>query len=484
MNDRPPQNVTSHPASKITKHASRAKRRPGRPFKIKRDISLKYESSSSQISSPTSTAISIMATPPPRVLSKLESLPNEVIEKIFLYSLNPNLPRASPYLAAAVTSDRIYGLLIALAFWSDSAETDSYSSEISRILSPMDYTVPLKRHERRVLQKAIFGCKWCTMARVRDQIPKMIILAIYRLWLGSGVDMQLEERANLQKFLDREQDTQLSFTNSDGTLELHIIPMSCIVIRSNPLNFNHHYPAIDLIDFPEDQLRGSSTGFTVHDIAYLEMLRTASYNWVYSGKKEWRYSQSEDHRQTMVNRTALHQGVSNAIRTQNLDAVFTLLRIDQFWFQFYPHTQRDHIYLIPRDHFIAVTKYGLDNLARSRKIFIALFRASAESMPPKSPEISQWIRDNNRQICMDNPTLKDWLQLDFLGFVSDFALLLPNHLEWMEHHVDATLFWFGQLNNKHLGETFPAEILPDISPYKSYMEMTLFNTSGLWVNKP
>ena len=55
-----------------------------------------------------------------RQLSTIESLPVELIEKIFLHSLNVNLALASPYLASALSSERIYRLLILLAFWEDS----------------------------------------------------------------------------------------------------------------------------------------------------------------------------------------------------------------------------------------------------------------------------------------------------------------------------------------------------------------------------
>ena len=53
-------------------------------------------------------------------ISRLESLPVELLEMIFLYSLNVNLPRASLLLARALSRERIYRLLILLAFWDDS----------------------------------------------------------------------------------------------------------------------------------------------------------------------------------------------------------------------------------------------------------------------------------------------------------------------------------------------------------------------------
>ena len=56
-------------------------------------------------------------------LSALETLLSELLEKIFLYSITVNFVRASPFLAAAVSSERLYRLLILLAFW-DGSEVD------------------------------------------------------------------------------------------------------------------------------------------------------------------------------------------------------------------------------------------------------------------------------------------------------------------------------------------------------------------------
>ena len=43
-----------------------------------------------------------------RQRSTLENLPTEVLQNIFLHSMNYNLPRASPVLAGRLSSDYIY----------------------------------------------------------------------------------------------------------------------------------------------------------------------------------------------------------------------------------------------------------------------------------------------------------------------------------------------------------------------------------------
>ena len=85
-----------------------------------------------------------MTTPNPK-LSNLESLPVELIEKIFLYSLNTNLPRASPHLAAALSSEQIYRLLILLAFFNNDEVYDLYELAFggANALSPSSQFEPI-----------------------------------------------------------------------------------------------------------------------------------------------------------------------------------------------------------------------------------------------------------------------------------------------------------------------------------------------------
>jgi hypothetical protein len=51
-----------------------------------------------------------------RKMSQLEKLPVELLQKVYLFALNINLPRASPILGAKLTSDLIYHKTILAAF--------------------------------------------------------------------------------------------------------------------------------------------------------------------------------------------------------------------------------------------------------------------------------------------------------------------------------------------------------------------------------
>ena len=51
-----------------------------------------------------------------RKMSRLEKLPTELLEKVFLYCFNLDLPRASPVIGGKLSSDHIYMRTMIKAF--------------------------------------------------------------------------------------------------------------------------------------------------------------------------------------------------------------------------------------------------------------------------------------------------------------------------------------------------------------------------------
>lgn len=148
--------------------------------------------------------------------SAIELLPTELIEKIFLFSLNTSFTRASPRLAAAVSNERVYRLLIMLAFWDnddyrnpqpDSESVRKYEESgartwngnekynVARILRPLghDY-VPISRDKRTTLQSAILRRKWCSIDRIRRQLPDLARLIITRRCFDAGYKFEDEDK--------------------------------------------------------------------------------------------------------------------------------------------------------------------------------------------------------------------------------------------------------------------------------------------------
>ncbi|KAJ5651125.1 uncharacterized protein N7484_004848 [Penicillium longicatenatum] len=477
--------LTSRPKPKPTS-ISKSKSKPQRK---------RYAARPSKITRPDTSAQgqpAEVSSPAPRRLSMLEVLPVEVIEQIFLHSLNVNLPRASHALAAALSSERIYRLLILLAFWEDPVIFQQYpanhpgsskngSPAIRDIFKPVEY-VRLNMGERSMLQALVFSCKWCTMDRILKQVPTMLNLTIQRQWLDEGVQMEPGERAELDRFMQRKQDTKLSFSGS-GPLttqfaeqmcvsweevmqmsratnrgahhyKLDITPMADVQITHTKGKIVLNWPALNLCYPPKKMLRGRKSGFTPEDVAFLEMLRITSSNYKRVNAISTPCTTS------MVDRTALHEGVTKAIETQNYNALISLLKLDEYVFRWRVANQGEPVfYTIPSKHFEQVTRVGRDKPHLQQAFFEALLRASAESVPHKSAAITQWIVDNNQR-ALKKPDIYNLLTARFCKWLSNFMLNLPEQIEYARENPTNQLFTCGQLKVHDLeGDRFFEEVL-------------------------
>ncbi|PYI22662.1 hypothetical protein BO99DRAFT_479546 [Aspergillus violaceofuscus CBS 115571] len=106
-------------------------------------------------------------TKPATAGSRLESLPVEIIQEIFLHSLEVNLPRASPRLAEALSTPALYTWLIRLAFSSTNASADPHFFTEDFLPRPLDFFA-LSPVERRDLQTTLLACRWCTLPLIRQ----------------------------------------------------------------------------------------------------------------------------------------------------------------------------------------------------------------------------------------------------------------------------------------------------------------------------
>lgn len=105
--------------------------------------------------------------PTTRKPSPLECLPVELIQVIFLYCLECNLPRASIYLHRALSHPTLYTWLIRLACSSDNpgAKHGFYTPDY--LPRPLDF-FSLSTGARADLQTAIYECKWFTLPLIRE----------------------------------------------------------------------------------------------------------------------------------------------------------------------------------------------------------------------------------------------------------------------------------------------------------------------------
>lgn len=107
-----------------------------------------------------------------RELSTLERLPTELLQNIFLQSLNLNLPCASPMLNSALSAPHIKMLLVFKVFSSDSSRALEHSTELLSILDT--------KQEIAKLQTAILRLKWMTLDFLHQCIRVYLVKTLYR----------------------------------------------------------------------------------------------------------------------------------------------------------------------------------------------------------------------------------------------------------------------------------------------------------------
>jgi hypothetical protein len=110
-------------------------------------------------------------------ISELERLPVELIQQIFLHSLELNLPQASTSLARSLSDESIYNSLILLAFFDD----DGKHPVDEKIFAPAQYR-ELDLAEKLRLQTSILNSRWCTLQRLRRNLQPLSHLAIVQAW--------------------------------------------------------------------------------------------------------------------------------------------------------------------------------------------------------------------------------------------------------------------------------------------------------------
>jgi hypothetical protein len=92
------------------------RRTPGRPLKAPTSNAVSQSSASSTPSTRKAKKRTLENIKSKRKMSLLERLPTEILETVFLYCLNLELPRASPVIAGKLSSEIVYLHTILSAF--------------------------------------------------------------------------------------------------------------------------------------------------------------------------------------------------------------------------------------------------------------------------------------------------------------------------------------------------------------------------------
>ncbi|KAL4781339.1 hypothetical protein BJX76DRAFT_19429 [Aspergillus varians] len=384
---------------------------------------------------------------PRKSLSRLESLPVELIEKIFLYSLNVNLPRCSRPISAAISSERVYRVLTLLAFWDDSSTqfptpmlqdtarpetatsieseataTVTGAAEISRILRPLDY-VPLTKNERKALQTSVLRCRWCTIERLLSHTSDLMRLTIYRYWLNANINMTRDSEDSLRLLLAQQGDVcSFKGMGKDGNhYTLSVVPLVSITVNCLETEQQTTHPILDVLEIPDKLLSGTDAGFSESHSRFLEILRMASgFNCPDVAPTDISFS-----------REAIQHGIHTALIEHNTDALTTLLKIDEYTFRGENTTATQALpYMLPSEHFHTAVRVARDDPS----LFQLLLRASAESLPSDDSEITQWAMD---------------LDGSFGPWLLDFMLQLPERVKAATNDtINGAMFYLGGINTQ------------------------------------
>lgn len=396
----------------------------------------------------------------------IESLPTEILEQIFLLSLNFNLPRVSPYLAGKLSREGIYKTLILMAFWEDNAPfvrpVEEEDGGFLRQFGPYEYS-PMEESEQEELQAAVLNSRWCTVARLRKYLPKLDDVFLERYWfgqgaLGAGAAADKSSRDHIKAALmDPLACTLKNMPTRYGEMELLISANFIRIYKGHRLVQDFmRAPAIrripDELIYPKEYTE-SSLEMLEFLIGCVE-LRREEYP-VRGGLPRLNVSQE-----------ALDKGIHHAIVNGNYRVLRALVEVHELawwgdteplryeWGDVTHHTISLH-------HFETAAEKCNDLTAMK-----ILARSSAESCPILETWFKFWANDVGSQA---------W---DLLEFLSD--TLLWNGIDWLKPPI----FRHGKLHPPHLEEQsgwyerlfgqrpqlWKVEILPNMFSWLSLVE--------------
>lgn len=140
-----------------------------------------------------------------RRTSSIESLPAELIEKIFLMCLDCNFPLASPLVAAVLSSESIFRMLTLLAFWDHACDVKKIG-RIERVFEDADHSVIPSPHE---LQSAILRFRWFNMRRLQALRLEVFDMCIAHGCFKEEFNFHDGEMERMKLFIENNKSTYL-----------------------------------------------------------------------------------------------------------------------------------------------------------------------------------------------------------------------------------------------------------------------------------
>ncbi|PGH12777.1 hypothetical protein AJ80_06601 [Polytolypa hystricis UAMH7299] len=337
-------------------------------------------------------------------LSHLECLPVELLEHIFLYCQNFNLPRASTPLGTALSRERLFKVLILEAFWEYPRCTQLPSrflpgpgdvpSIVAQSFKPLVFR-PLHRSQQVHRQMELFRCRWCTFERITQCLPDMFRLSIDTIWFANSryvldADLLPFDKKRVKSALAAPKHNWsfilLGEAEEDGvTVRLCVNPISVSTIRDKArIDKGHNTaprpqrpkPRFDYnnqpfkVHFIPDKLI-SGQNFSTLNLVFLEHVLLTLFH---------RPDVTPD---PFFSHEAVHEGIHTAIQTKNTRALRDLV-----WLATSTSDNNPNCPPFPSEHFITASREPSNILAMK-----ILVRGAPSSVPYNSPELTSWAME-------------------------------------------------------------------------------------------
>lgn len=325
----------------------------------------------------------------PSKLSRLESLPTELIEQIFVECLEINLPRASPHIASLLSNPRLYRLLTIYAFWNDPQPNDKATDgAVAKVMLPIKYK-PLDLLEKKKLQQAVLSSSWCTLRHVQSCFTAMVELSVargeYLEWYDGLVETEPDRIAEKIEYI-------LPSWYADE-IRGHILTKPSRDFLAPSFPGKPMYP-LRVLTLPDKVINGKR--WTSTKTNFFKYLR--SFMVPIKGQEPPGVPFSQD---------LLNQGIHTAIMDDNYDALAALLELEEhccrttsFSLQLEDKVRERPVYRVREEHFLTVVRKDLNP-----EIFKTLLRANAESVPYDNHQVTGWAM----RLYKTHPDLSKWL---------------------------------------------------------------------------
>lgn len=361
----------------------------------------------------------------------LLSLPTEILQSIYLHSLSPHLPQASPILASALSTDHIYRLTFLHAFWNNfplvfggTTGHKAYDDLITGKITPKAYyepgprvrslfhplSVPLPSvvtedgQTREELQEIVLRLRWCTFNNAKRYVEDITQAVIKDLLCTLDLPISSDDQTRLNHFVANlpasHATLKVTALNVGGSIEL-IYPRPF----ATALLANYHGLDTRFDETVSPNLTIAPTKFLIipsHVIAEksewteekLNMLKMlASYINLHKVKYQLE---------------AFYKGMETAIVRGHYDALLTLVWLATRLAEYKDVVSgNENPFEPPGELFRLVARRSIQNIEAvsdghsnseagridapsSIRLFPLLLRAHAESMPQDDPDIIAW----------------------------------------------------------------------------------------------